>query len=86
MLIIAPLELEGEGSYALNVVKEIKVTDDYLGLDQETRKCHNKESVEECSTRKYLKMMEEICDCVPYRLRNFTLENQVVFDINNKKL
>ena len=37
--------MHGEGEYNLNVLKEIQVTDSYLGLDQETRGCnHEKES------------------------------------------
>ena len=77
IFLIAPLELHGEGNYALNVVKEIKITDDFLSLDVKTKKCQNKESVRDCSTRKYLKKLEENCNCVPYKLRNFTKENQV---------
>ena len=35
--ITEPVRLIGEGNYNLNVLKEIDVTDSYLGLDQEVR-------------------------------------------------
>ena len=34
-----PLTLYGEGEYNLNVVKEIRVTESYLGLDLNAREC-----------------------------------------------
>ena len=68
--------LTGEGTYALTAVKEIDVTEEFLGLDTETINCQNKELFEDCTTRQYLEKLQQECLCVPYRLRNFT-ENQV---------
>ena len=69
--------LSGEGNYALSVIKEVEVTDDFLGLQLPTRKCQNDEKYEDCTTRKYLTKLENECHCVPYRLKNFTIQNQV---------
>ena len=63
----------------MSVVKEIKVTEDYLGLEEETRKCQNQESFEECTTRGYLEMIQKDCNCVPYGLNTFFAENQEYF-------
>ena len=80
MNVVAPLTLQGGGHYALHAVKEIKVSEDFLELDMETRKCQNKESFEDCSTRMYLEELEDKCHCVQYKLRNFTIENQVQYE------
>ena len=42
-----PLLLVGEGSYALTAVKEIHATDEFLGLDINTRKYQTEESFED---------------------------------------
>ena len=44
----------GEGNYALTAVKEVSVTQSFLGLSSEDKKCQNLESLEDCSTRSYL--------------------------------
>ena len=41
VLISEPVALIGEGEYNLNVLKEIQVTDSFMGLDQNIRKCQN---------------------------------------------
>ena len=74
----APLELSGEGTYAITAVKEIKVTEDFLGQDEKTKKCQDKVSFEDCITEQYLDKLVELCKCVPYRLRNFTKNDQVM--------
>ena len=48
-----PFKLIGEGEYNLDNLKEIKITDSYLGLDQDVRKCQNEESLFSCTTRQY---------------------------------
>ena len=72
---LEPLKLFGEGEYALTSVKQIKVTNDYLKL--KNKKCQGKESYEECTTRSFLRRVEQECNCLPYRLRNFADKNQV---------
>ena len=74
---LAPLILSDEGNYALSAVKEIEVTDDFLGLKLSKRKCQNDEKYEDCTTRKYLQKIQSHCQCIPYQLKNFTIPNQV---------
>ena len=50
----APRQMYGEGNYALTAVKEVSVTQSFLGLKEEDKKCQNLESLEDCSTRSYL--------------------------------
>ena len=73
----APISVYGEGSYAISAVKEMKVTDEFLGLDVNTRKCQNKELFETCTTRQYLENIREKCNCVPFPLQDFTDPNLV---------
>ena len=44
-VIIEPVTLIGEGEYNINALTEIKVTDSYLGLDEDVRDCQSKESM-----------------------------------------
>ena len=41
---LEPIKLIGEGEYNLDTLKEIEVTESYLGLDQYVRECQEKES------------------------------------------
>ena len=74
MSFLVPLRLLGEGSYALSSVKQISVTEDYLKLSDDTRKCQNIESFEQCVTKHNLATISKACKCIPYWLRNFTNE------------
>ena len=58
----------GEGKYNLNALKEIKVTESYLGLDIEDRSCQNEEAVEECTTRQYIETLLHKCACLPLKI------------------
>ena len=66
--IIEPVELQGEGRYNLNDMKEIMVTDSYLDLDQTVRACQNKESLHSCSTRLHTAAFLAQCGCVPLNM------------------
>ena len=68
----------GEGTYAISEVKEMRVTDEYLGLDENIRKCQNMETFEDCTTRNYIDATVKNCKCVPYSLKGI-LTNMVVF-------
>ena len=70
--VLVPLRLLGEGSYALSSVKEISVTDDFLRLPDNSRKCQNIESFEQCVTKHNLASISEACKCIPYGLKNFS--------------
>ena len=60
--------MSGEGKYNLNAVKEIKVTDSFLGLDMEDMGCQNEEPIENCTTRQYIGNVLNQCGCLPLKL------------------
>ena len=60
-----PVRLNGEGQYNLNNMKEIYVTDSFMGLERNTRNCQNLETYNDCITRHYIKMMMQECGCLP---------------------
>ena len=64
--IIEPLQLGVGKEYNLNNIKEIKVTEDFLGLSVAKRKCQNEESYEECKTRNYIDALMKTCKCLPF--------------------
>ena len=59
----------GEGNYALTAVKEVSVTQSFLGLSSDDRKCQNLESLEDCSTRSYLQSIRSDLTSSPGPLR-----------------
>ena len=64
--ITEPVELFGEGQYYLHALKEIKVTDSYLGL---SKQCQNEEPLSNCTTRQYRNTMLGKCGCLPLAIR-----------------
>ena len=68
--ILEPLMLEIGNEYNLNNVKEIKVTNDFLTLDKTITHCQNKESFEDCKTRKYADAIVHQCRCLPFAIGN----------------
>ena len=68
-IIAEPVQLIGEGEYNLNALKEISVTDSYLGLDQDIRGCQNEEPFYNCTTRHYTKTLRDQCGCLPFSIR-----------------
>ena len=64
-----PVTLVGEGQYNLNILKQIDVTDSYLGLDQNVRGCQNYEPYDNCTTRNYIENLREKCGCLPLAIR-----------------
>ena len=64
--IVEPLQLGVGKEYNLNNIKEIKVTEDFLGLSVAKRKCQNEESYEECKTRNYIDALMKTCKCLPF--------------------
>ena len=73
---LEPVELIGEGEYNLNSLTEIRVTESYLSIDQDTRGCQNKESFFNCTTKKYIETVLTECKCLPVNLR---LKDKVLF-------
>ena len=74
MLFTEPVKLIGEGKYNLNAVKEIKVTESFLGLDMKDRGCQNEEPLENCTTRHYINDLLQQCNCLPLSI---TTSNKV---------
>ena len=66
--VLEPVKLSGDGEYNLNVLKQIKVTDSYLSLEQSVRGCQNEEGLHNCTTRHYLFSLLEHCRCLPFHL------------------
>ena len=69
------LQLVGEGEYNLNALKEIKVTDSYLGLDLDVIKCQNQEPRKNCTTKQYHDTFLGKCGCLPVNMR---MKNKVI--------
>ena len=65
---LEPLNLLGEGSYNLNVVKEVKTTDHFLDMDLKDRGCQDDVPFEKCTTSKTLDAMFHKCQCLPLHL------------------
>ena len=64
------MEFIGEGEYNLNDLKEIIVTDSYLGLDENvSRGCQNVEPLNNCTTRLYMDTLLRDCGCLPFNIR-----------------
>ena len=64
-----PVKLVGEGEYNINVLTQIDVTESFLGLDQDSRKCQNEEPYLNCTTRQYHETMLAECGCLPFNIR-----------------
>ena len=58
-----------EGVYNLNNLKEISVTDSFMGLDIEKRNCQSIEKYDECKTLLHLENLRHKCGCLPLSLR-----------------
>ena len=76
--LLDPVTLYGEGEYNLNALKEILVTESFLGLSQEAKDCQNTETFNDCVTKNYLEQMRQECECLPlsYVLNDQVLEKQ----------
>ena len=63
-----PVVLYGEGNYALTDIKEIKVTEEFLGLGEKKTGCGREEVKGECESRRYRDQLLASCGCVPFSL------------------
>ena len=69
LILSEPVKLIGEGKYNLNALKEIEVTDSYLGLSQEERRCQYNEHLDSCKTRRYIDNLMDNCGCIPLNIQ-----------------
>ena len=67
-MLLDPVGLFSEGQYNLNNIKEISVTDSFMGLDKNTRHCQNIETFNECKTRLHVENLRKECGCLPLTL------------------
>ena len=51
--------------FNLNVLKEVEVTDAYLGMNIEKRNCQIKEPFDDCTTRTIVENILNECMCLP---------------------
>ena len=63
-----PVEFIGEGEYKIDVIKQIKVTHSYLGMDQSVKNCQTMETIYDCKTKQYINETLKACKCLPYNL------------------
>ena len=80
---VEPVKLIGEGRYNLNDVKEIKVTDAYLNMDSEERRCQNEEEMDKCTSRQYRDKILNQCACLPLRILDNDQVNRLVNSSRN---
>ena len=67
-----PVTLSGEGEYDLNIIKEVEITNSFMGLPLNDRKCQNEENVVDCTTRHQLANILVNCGCLPMSIGSFT--------------
>ena len=68
-LLLEPVILIGDGEYNVNNVKELKVTESFLGLNEEVRECQDRDGILSCTTRQYLHTILEECGCLPINMK-----------------
>ena len=56
--------MNGEFEFNLQNLKEINVSDSFLTLDVDSRKCQHIETYNDCKTRLYIKNMKQKCGCL----------------------
>ena len=86
--ILDPVGLFGEGQYNLLSLKEISVTDSFMGLDKDFRKCQNIETYNSCKTRLYIEQLRQKCGCLPFSLKmsakvSFIILKSIYIYVNN---
>ena len=55
----------------------IKVTDSFLDLPSEDRRCQNEETLEDCKTKAFRDAITRACKCIPFSLRNYSADSAV---------
>ena len=63
------VEIFEEGQYNLNNLKEITVTDSFIGLDREIKHCQDVVAYDECKAKSYVEILRQECGCLPLALR-----------------
>ena len=66
-----PIILDGEGHYALTDIKDIRVTEDFVGLGEKITKCQTKGFRTDCVSRKHREQVLQSCKCSPVNMRSY---------------
>ena len=66
-----PIILEGEGHFALTAVKDIKVTEEFVGLGEKITKCQTGKFRADCENRKHREQVLRSCKCSPASMRSY---------------
>ena len=72
-----PEKFYGNGTIRIKGVKQVQVTDDYSGLDLQTRGCQNENNYEDCVTQLYLDLLKKECKCLPFNLQNYSKQDEI---------
>ena len=65
-----PLQLNGEGNYVLTDIKNIEVTEEFVGLGRTVTRCQTEEFRLDCQARRQKEKVLSRCRCAPYTLRS----------------
>ena len=80
-----PVVLHGEGHYGLSDIKEIEVSEDFVGLGEKLTQCKTEEYREDCLSRMYRERVLSKCNCSPFYLISYygneVKPNTEMFDI-----
>ena len=69
MLLTDPVEIFEEGQSNFLSLKEIVVTDSFMGLDIEAKNCQNVEAYDDCKSQSHTQNLRQKCGCLPISLR-----------------
>ena len=61
----------------MKMFMDVSVTDSFLGLDEDIRKCQRKDKFEKCVLTNSVDNMLKECGCVPLHIA--TMQDKVVF-------
>ena len=60
-------------------MKQVVTTADFATLDENTKNCENGANYVDCVSQKYMRAIIEQCNCLPYRLQNYSAAIKVLF-------
>ena len=75
-----PVLLQGEGHCGLSDIKDVEVSEEFVGLGEKVTHCQTEEFREDCLSRKYRERVLSQCNCSPFYLRSY-YGNQVRRDL-----
>ena len=70
---LSPYTSFRNGSYKLSALKRMTGSKDFMKLPLEKKKCHG-ETIESCSTRKYLQRVHNECQCLLWELETSSIK------------